>query len=68
MTPSCLPQIRHEIFICAPNPIVGFGGGVRRTVGVDRIETERVIVHGNRELIRLYEEKVKKVIERVWEG
>jgi type I restriction enzyme M protein len=35
---------------------------------VARIETERVIVHGNRELIRLYEEKVKKVIERVWEG
>jgi hypothetical protein len=32
------------------------------------IETERTIVHGNRELIRLYEEKVKKVIERVWEG
>lgn len=32
------------------------------------IETERVIVHGNGELIRLYEEKVKKVIERVWEG
>ena len=32
------------------------------------IETERAIVHGNRELIRLYEEKVKKVIERVWEG
>ena len=33
-----------------------------------RIETERAIVHGNRELIRLYEEKVKKVIERVWES
>ncbi|RJP46350.1 MAG: hypothetical protein C4583_19055 [Anaerolineaceae bacterium] len=32
------------------------------------IETERAIVHGNRELIRLYEEKVKKVIKRVWEG
>ncbi|WKZ38297.1 MAG: hypothetical protein QY332_10185 [Anaerolineales bacterium] len=32
------------------------------------IETERTIVHGNRELTRLYEEKVKKVIERVWEG
>jgi len=32
---------------------------------VARIETERAIVHGNRELIRLYEEKV---IERVWEG
>lgn len=33
-----------------------------------RIEKESVIVPGNRELIRLYEEKVKKVIERVWEG
>ena len=32
---------------------------------VARIETERTIVHGNRELIRLYEEKVKKVIEMV---
>ena len=35
---------------------------------VTRIEIERAIVHGNRELIRIYEEKVKKVIERVWEG
>ncbi len=35
---------------------------------VARIETERAIVHGNRELIGLYEEKVKQVIERVWEG
>ena len=35
---------------------------------VIRIETKRAIVHGNRKLIRLYEEKVKKVIERVWEG
>lgn len=32
------------------------------------IEIERAFVHGNRELIRIYEEKVKKVIERVWEG
>jgi hypothetical protein len=32
------------------------------------IETERAIVHGNRELIRIYEEKVKNVIERVREG
>ncbi len=32
------------------------------------IETERGIVHGNRELIRLYEAKVKKVIERVWKS
>jgi type I restriction enzyme M protein len=35
---------------------------------VARIETERAIVEGNRKLICLYEEKVKKVIERVWEG
>jgi type I restriction enzyme M protein len=35
---------------------------------VARIERERSIVEGNRELIRLYEEKVKKVIERVWDG
>lgn len=30
--------------------------------------SEHVIVESNRELIRLYEEKVMKVIERVWEG
>ena len=35
---------------------------------VARIERERSIVEGNRELIRIYEEKVKKVIERVWDG
>jgi type I restriction enzyme M protein len=35
---------------------------------VARIERERSVVESNRELIRLYEEKVKKVIERVWEG
>jgi hypothetical protein len=34
---------------------------------VTRIETERAIVHGNRELIR-FEQKINKVIERVWEG
>jgi hypothetical protein len=32
------------------------------------LERERLFVEGNRELIRLYEEKIKKVIERVWEG
>ena len=32
------------------------------------IERERAIVEGNRELIRIYEEKVKKAIERVWES
>ena len=35
---------------------------------VGRIERERAIVEGNRELIRLYEARVKKVIERVWDG
>jgi type I restriction enzyme M protein len=40
---------------------------VKREI-VARIENERAIVEGNRELIKIYEEKVKKVIERVWEG
>jgi restriction endonuclease S subunit len=35
---------------------------------VAHIERERLIVEGNRELIRLYEQKIKKVVERVWEG
>lgn len=35
---------------------------------VARIEAERKIVEGNRELIRLYEAKVKQVIEKVWEA
>ena len=35
---------------------------------VARIERERAIVEGNRELIRIYEEKIKKVIERVWKS
>jgi hypothetical protein len=37
---------------------------------VARIERERAILHGNRELIRfaLREEKVKKVIEKVRKG
>ena len=35
---------------------------------VARIEKERAIVEGNRELIRIYEEKVKKVIERAFKG
>jgi hypothetical protein len=34
----------------------------------DLVKRERSIVEGNRELIRVYEEKVKKVIERVWES
>jgi hypothetical protein len=35
---------------------------------VTRIEHERLIVEGNRELIWFYEEKVKKVIARLREG
>jgi restriction endonuclease S subunit len=35
---------------------------------VARIERERAIVAGNRELIQIYEQKIKKVIDKVWEG
>jgi len=35
---------------------------------VGRIEAERQIVEGNRELIQIYEAKIKQVIARVWEG
>lgn len=35
---------------------------------VARIEAERAIVEGNRRLIELYEEKIRKVIEKVWQG
>ena len=35
---------------------------------VARIKDERSIVEGNRELIKIYEEKIRKVIERVWES
>jgi type I restriction enzyme M protein len=35
---------------------------------VARIECERAIVEGNRELIKIYEAKIKNVVERVWEG
>jgi restriction endonuclease S subunit len=33
---------------------------------VARLERERLIVDGNRQLIRLYEEKIKKITEKVW--
>ena len=32
------------------------------------VEYECTIVERNRELIRVYKEKVKRVIEKVWEG
>ena len=35
---------------------------------ITRIETARAIVHGNGKLVRLYKEKARKVIERVWES
>jgi len=39
-----------------------------RTHACGMIPYLRRHVDGNRELIGLYEEKVKKVIERMWEG
>jgi len=35
---------------------------------IKRIEAERDMVESNRRLIEIYESKIKKVIERVWEG
>jgi restriction endonuclease S subunit len=35
---------------------------------ITHIESERLIVEGNCELIAKYEEKIQKVIARVWEG
>jgi len=34
---------------------------------VAKIKTERKVVDGNNELIRIYEEKIKKIIDKVWE-
>ncbi len=34
---------------------------------VARIEKERAIVNNNKELIQIYEEKIKKIIEKVWQ-
>jgi type I restriction enzyme M protein len=59
--PSLDRKNAHRIIVSVP-PLE-----IQREI-VARIESERAIVEGNRELIRLYEEKVKKVIERVWEG
>lgn len=40
---------------------------VQREV-VAHIDHERAIIEGNRELIRLYEKKIQKTVERIWEG
>ncbi|MBN1453656.1 MAG: restriction endonuclease subunit S [Anaerolineales bacterium] len=65
MSGNAQPQlpIRNMIELKIPLPPLE----VQREI-VARIEKERAIVEGNRELIRLYEGKVKKVIERVWES
>jgi len=60
-----IPKLNREKLFTVEIPLPPLE--IQREIIV-RIETERAIVHGNRELIRLYEEKVKKVIERVWEG
>ncbi|MCE9645387.1 MAG: N-6 DNA methylase [Chloroflexi bacterium] len=60
-----IPKLNREKLFTVEIPLPPLE--IQREI-VARIETERAIVHGNRELIRLYEEKVKKVIERVWEG
>lgn len=35
---------------------------------VDKIEAERKVIDGCHELIKIYEEKIKRVIDKVWEG
>jgi restriction endonuclease S subunit len=65
MSGSAQPQlpIRNMVELKIPLPPLE----IQREI-VARIERERAIVEGNRELIKIYEEKIKKVIERVWEG
>ncbi|MEJ5266154.1 MAG: hypothetical protein WHT29_12640, partial [Bacteroidales bacterium] len=33
---------------------------------VDKIESERKVIDSLREMVKTYEEKIKKVIDRVW--
>ena len=40
---------------------------IQKTI-INRIETEREVIESNQRLIQVYEERIKKVIERVWEG
>jgi type I restriction enzyme M protein len=65
ITGAAQPKLNQAALNSIPIPLPPLE--IQREI-VARIETERAIVHGNRELLRLYEEKVKKVIERVWEG
>ena len=41
--------------------------GVQREI-VAHIESEHAIVEGNRKPIDIFEEKIKKIIQQVWEG
>jgi type I restriction enzyme M protein len=41
--------------------------GIQHAI-IKRIEAEYEIVEANRRMIKIYEEKIRKVIERVWEG
>jgi restriction endonuclease S subunit len=65
MSGSAQPQlpIRNMVELKIPLPPLD----IQRVI-VARIERERAIVEGNRELIKIHEAKIKKVIERVWEG
>jgi restriction endonuclease S subunit len=63
ITGAAQPKLNQAALNSIPIPLPPLE--IQREI-VARIETERAIVHGNRELIRLYEEKVKKVIEKVW--
>ena len=49
-----------------PLPMKEIASGYRPRYDMKRIEREHIIVEGNRELIRLFEEKVKKVNERAF--
>ena len=35
---------------------------------IAKIEAERKVIDGCRELIKTYEDKIKRVIDKVWEG
>jgi len=62
---AAMPALSHSVMSLVKIPLPPLE--IQREI-VARIERERSIVEGNREMIRIYEEKVKKVIERVWES
>jgi type I restriction enzyme M protein len=60
-----IPKLNREKLFTVEIPLPPLG--IQHEI-VARIERERAIVAGNRELITIYEEKIKKIIEQVWEG